>query len=153
MIGHLNEQSLLLIWIAWLDGQMVITARKRSCGKVMFLRLSVILFTGEGMYPNMQWAGGVHPSMQRGVCLWVKRGCTPYGQTPTRVDTPWTYPPADTHPGRHPLDIPLGRHPLGRHPQDGHWSCWYTSYLNALLSIIASSEPWTWLTCTIYRNC
>ena len=33
------------------------TVRKRSCRKVMFFHLSVILFT-EGVYPSMQWAGG-----------------------------------------------------------------------------------------------
>ena len=31
----------------------VITARKRSCGKVMFLQVSVILFTGGGWFPSM----------------------------------------------------------------------------------------------------
>ena len=48
-----------------------ITARKRSCGKVMVLHMSVILFTGGWwcvsqhamgrgcVYPSMQW--GVHP--------------------------------------------------------------------------------------------
>ena len=29
--------------------------------KVMFLHLSAILFTGGGVYPSMQWAGGVCP--------------------------------------------------------------------------------------------
>ena len=31
----------------------IITACKRSCGKVMFLHVSVILFTGGGVYPSM----------------------------------------------------------------------------------------------------
>ena len=55
---------------------MFITVRKQSCGKVMFLHLSVILFTEVGVYPSMHWArrvcvsqyalgGGVyHPSGQ-----------------------------------------------------------------------------------------
>ena len=29
---------------------------QRSCGKVMFSKASVILFTGGGMYPSMHWA-------------------------------------------------------------------------------------------------
>ena len=52
---------------------IVITARKRSCGKVMFLHLSVILFTGGGVS-----VGGV--SIQgslwlQGGCLWLQVGC------------------------------------------------------------------------------
>ena len=35
-----------------------ITFRKRSCGKVMFLHLSVILFTGGGVYPPRQTPPG-----------------------------------------------------------------------------------------------
>ena len=31
----------------------------------MFLHLSVILFTGEGVYFSMQWAGGVYTSVGR----------------------------------------------------------------------------------------
>ena len=38
----------------------IITARKRSCGKVMFLHLSVILFTGGGVSQHAM-GGGVHP--------------------------------------------------------------------------------------------
>ena len=37
-------------------GQNIITARKRSCGKVMFLQLSVILFTrGKGVCFSACW--------------------------------------------------------------------------------------------------
>ena len=38
-----------------LEGMLkpIITARKRSCGKVMFLQVSVILLTGGGGYPIM----------------------------------------------------------------------------------------------------
>ena len=43
----------------------IFTARKRSCGKVMFLNLSVILFTGEvsgsGCGGGTAGSGGVHP--------------------------------------------------------------------------------------------
>ena len=39
------------------------TARNSSCGKVMFLQACVhrILSGGGGVYPTMQWVGGVHP--------------------------------------------------------------------------------------------
>ena len=45
-----------------------ITARKRSCGKVMFLHLSVILFTGEGSLSR--WGVSVQGSLcPGGLCL------------------------------------------------------------------------------------
>ena len=77
---------------------------QRSCGKVMFLHLSVILFTG-------------------GMC-----GQTPNGQTPSWADTPGQTPPLDRHPPQ--ADTPLGRHPPkemataadGMHPTGMH-SC------------------------------
>ena len=81
---------------------------QRSCGKVMFLHLSVILSTG-------------------GVSASVHAGIHPHGQTPP------SHPPGQTTPGRHPL----GRHPLGRYtlppPADGYCSGRYTSYWNAFL--------------------
>ena len=49
------------------------TARKRSCGKVTFLHLSVILFTG-GVYPSMQW-------------LTYPLGRPPQADTPTEMAT------------------------------------------------------------------
>ena len=65
---------------SWSDGiscvkwnVKVITARKRSCGKVMFLHLSVILFTGGGMCGERGCGkGGMHG---KGVHVW-QRGCT-----------------------------------------------------------------------------
>ena len=85
----------------------LITIHNSSCGKVMFLHLSVILF-----------AGGWLPLGPGGVYLWEV--CLPLG--------PWGV--VYTPPGRHPL----GRHPLGRHPpQDGHCSRRYASYWNAFL--------------------
>ena len=55
---------------------LLITDRKRSCGKVMFLHLSVILFTG-GVSLSMK--GGV--SVQGGLCqadhpIWLRAGGT-----------------------------------------------------------------------------
>ena len=81
---------------------------QRSCGKVMFLHLSVILSTG---------GGGCIPA-----CTWAT---TPLGRhPPPQADTPC--PPA-----RHPrVDTPSGRHPPqqaataadGTHPTGMH-SC------------------------------
>ena len=57
---------------------------QRSCGKVMFSQASVILFTGEGVYPSMHW--GRHPP-------WTD---TPR-QTPPWIDTPLAkHPRANT---------------------------------------------------------
>ena len=69
---------------------------QRSCGKVMFLHLSVILFTGG-------WVSGRHPLLDRHFPSWADTplGRHPLGQTPP--------PRADTNPpGRH---LPLGGHP------------------------------------------
>ena len=68
----------------------IFTVRKRSCGKVMFLHLSV------------------SHSVHRGVSAPVHAGIhTPLGRHPTRRQTPLS---------RHPQADPPGRHPLGRHP-------------------------------------
>ena len=73
--------------------------------EVMFLHLSVILFTGGGVYPNMQRASGVYPP-----------GQTPPADTP-QVDTPsWE-------------DKPPGQPPLCRQLLSGR----YASYWNAFL--------------------
>ena len=67
-------------------------------GKVMFLHLSVILFTGAG-------------------CVWQP----PPGQTPGR--RPLADTPRQTPPGRHPPgQITLSRHPLSRHPDRYPWA-------------------------------
>ena len=50
------------------NGPPIFTARKRSCGKVMFLHLSVILFTGGGACVVK-----VGICMVNGACM-VKRG-------------------------------------------------------------------------------
>ena len=84
------------------------TARKRSCGKVMFLHLSVILFTGgRGVWLCVQ--GGVCGSGS-GVCLWVRGSVHPL-VTHTLV----------TPPGHQPLDTYIHTHldthtPLDIHP-------------------------------------
>ena len=101
---------------------------QRSCGKVMFLHLSVILFTG-GLPPP--WA-------DTSICR------HPSGQTPPWADTPWAdislgrHPPgqtptwADTHPW---ADTPQADTPQAVHA--GIWSTsrQYASYWNAFLFI------------------
>ena len=58
---------------------------QRSCGKVMFSQASVILFTGEGVYPSMHW--GRHPP-----------GQTPPGRHPPGIDTPLAKHPRANNP-------------------------------------------------------
>ena len=74
------------------------TVRKRSCGKVMFLHLSVILSTGGGVCPSACWD-------------------TPHGQTPPWADTPWANTPrADTPWANTPQQMATaadGMHPTG----------------------------------------
>ena len=72
----------------FLDG-IIITVRKRSCGKVMFLHLSVILFKG-GVCPSACWnthPWGRHPPVRH------PRQAPP-GQTPPQQAPP---SPADVH--------------------------------------------------------
>ena len=87
----------------------IFTVRKRSCRKVMFLHLSVIVSTGGG------------------VCQCTPRVDNPLGRQPPQADNPHGQTPPGSHPpprqtptspGRHPppRQTPPGRHPLGRHP-------------------------------------
>ena len=94
---------------------------RRSCGKVMFLHLSVILFT--------VGVSGRHPSEQ-----------TPLEKTHTpQADTPLdTHPPGTHTPGQTPrLADPSSADPLSTppradtSPRDGHCSGWYASYWSA----------------------
>ena len=94
----------------------IFTTRKRSCGKVMFLHLSVILFTG-GCLPLGPW--GCLPLGPGDVCLWVPGVCTPWthmpgqtppGHTPHRQTLPW----ADTTPIKVTIEAG-GTHPTGMH--------------------------------------
>ena len=110
------------VWVSIMDS--IVTVRKRSCGKVMFLHLSVILSTG-GVCPSACW--DTHPS-------WAD---TPPRQTPPGQTPPW----ADTPLGRHPpradtpsADTPLSRRVLLRtvsHPTGMH-SC-FNSVFNGIL--------------------
>ena len=125
----------------------IFTARKQSCGKVMFLHLSVShsvqrggLFQhttsrgcvsqhamGRGMYTHRQTLHCPGQTSPRQTCPWAD---TSPGQTPPhrhpRANTPW----ADTL----PRQTPLGRHPPRQTPlRDSHWSGRYASYWNAFL--------------------
>ena len=113
----------------------IITVRKRSCGKVMFLHLSVSHSVHGGV-------GGVCLSACWDTPPWVD---TPVGQTPPLggvclsacwdtppwLDTPagQTPPPrwADTPPPPRWADTPPGQTP-------GYCSEWYTSYWNVYCS-------------------
>ena len=110
---------------------------KRSCGKGMFLHLSVSHSVDRGIWQTPQ---ADTPSRR------TLLGRHPTWQMPPWADTPWSRQP----PGRHPLqpNTPLGRHParqtlprqtppaqcmLGYMPPGGHCAGWYTSYWNAFL--------------------
>ena len=87
---------------------------QRSCGKLMFLHLSIILSGGGCLPPCML---GYTPS-------WV--------DTPLLAETPWAPlgRPLPTPPW---ANTPLGRHPPP--PADGYCSGWYASYWNAFLFV------------------
>ena len=86
---------------------------QRSYGKVMFLHLSVNVFTG-GVFSPVH--AGIHTPQSR----------HPPGQTPPWADTPWVDTPRQIPLGRHTLPSPwqtpswadtlLGRHPPGQTP-------------------------------------
>ena len=65
----IERSAPFLLMCVWKVSVTIFTVRKRSCRKVMFLRLSVILFTGGGCLPKCMlgytpWAGtplGRHP--------------------------------------------------------------------------------------------
>ena len=98
-----------------------ITVRKRSCGKVMFLHLSV------------------SHSVHRGGCL---PQCM-LGYTP-RQKPPWTDPPGQTHPlpstcwDTLPCPVHAGIHPPPSTCWDRHGYCCgrYASYWNAFFSYL-----------------
>ena len=130
-------------WNAFLlpSATVVVERLLRSCGKVMFLHLSVILFTGGSATPppgqtlpcsacwdtvNKQVVGILWECnlvfSQVSVCPWEEM-YTPCGQThPRQTLPPWQTPlPLGRHlppPGQTPTSgqTPLGRPPPDRHP-------------------------------------
>ena len=95
------------------DMAYIFTVRKRSCEKVMFLHLSVILFTGgRGVHPPWQTQPpGRHtpsPTPRQTPPTWTDTyppGRHPPRQTPPRQTTPQQTPPWQTYPL--PLRQPL----------------------------------------------
>ena len=70
---------------------VIFTVRNSSYGKIMFLRLSVILFTGGGITSESKgW--GCLPLGTGGVCLLSTGGCTSPRQAPPRQTPPGRYP-------------------------------------------------------------
>ena len=119
-----------------IKGSNIFTARKRSCGKVMFLQVSVILFTGgvclvpEGclVWGEMPGPGG-GCLVQRGASSWGVPG--PGGAWSQRVSGSggvWSQGGAWSQGVSGP-----GGMPGGDPPSDGY--CWgrYASYWNAFL--------------------
>ena len=96
--------TLRSIYLKWTS---VCYRPQRSCGKVMFLHVSVILSRG---------VSARHPL---GKQTRPRQTPPPPGQTPP--DPPW----ADTPPGQTPL------------PSDGHCSGWHASYWNTFLFYLA----------------
>ena len=70
---------------------LVITARKRSCGKVTFLHLSVILFTGGSLSGGSLWGGvSVGGSLSRGsLSGWSLSRGSLYGGVSVRRQPPY----------------------------------------------------------------
>ena len=92
---------------------------QRSCGKVMFLHLSVILSTGECLADTYPWAD------------------TPLGRHPHWADTPLGHPlgrpPWQTPRGKTPPWTDTPRQTLPLSPAYGYCSGRYASYWNAFL--------------------
>ena len=122
----------------------IITGRNEVVAKVIFLHLSVILFT-EGCLPQCML--GYH---------------TPRSRHPPEADTPWSRHPHRADPlrrqktpwSRHPprADTPQSRHPPGSGLR--HLSGRYASYWNAFLFWSATwSRVWLQLTSSTRSRC
>ena len=101
-VSHLHWISgevkiIKVTWKRYTISNLIITARKRSCGKVMFLHLSVILFTGGG----------------REGCLRNPPGCRPPRAGQTSQDAE---PPGLGRPPRMQIPLMQTLHGLGRPP-------------------------------------
>ena len=112
----------------WKPGDIIISVHNSSCGKVMFLHLSVILFTGGRGVP-----GGMHG---KGVCMqghaWQKRW--PLQQTVQHGRGVWQGW------GMHGRGCVVGACMVGfgggvPSRRDGHCSVQYASYWNAFLFV------------------
>ena len=109
---------------------------QRSCGKVMFLHMSVILSTG-GCLADTPWADTPDrhhwadtPPGQTPLARHPP-GQTPPGQSPPRTDTPW-------------VDTPLGRHPPGQ-TSPGQTSPGQTPWADTPFKLFQGSGVGSWL--------
>ena len=94
---------------------MVFTVRKRSFGKVMFLHLSVILFTG-GLSVSVH--AGIHPPGRHQTPLLADTphpGKHPPGQTPPCPVHAGIHTPCPVHAGINMATAADGTHPTGMH--------------------------------------
>ena len=117
VIHHTRVSLIPPVMEAVLIGWSIYYRPQRSCGRIMFLHLSVILFTrGSQTPPPGQTPPGKTPPRQT-----PPPGRHPPGQTPPQADTS----PRQTPPGQTP-------------PGDDHCSGRYTSYWNAFLFVCGS---------------
>ena len=131
---NVNISIILLLWAVSCQRNITINYRpQRSWAKVIFLHLSVILFTAgvsasphppRSRHPTADTSRSRHPKSRHP----PEQTHTPPEQThPPKQTPPWSRPPEQTHPpgSRHtPLgaDIPPNRHPRADTPQSRHTS-------------------------------
>ena len=162
LFGSLLRVALLIALSVW----VIFTVHKRSCGKVMFVHLSVSNSVHRGVVCPVH--AGIHPPGQtpphhspkhtplRSTSMEphpISQAHTPRSTPGTTPSSPWkhTHPhPLEAHPpprstparstpprSTHPPRSPRPKHTPQKHPPpDGHCSGRYTSYWNTFLFII-----------------
>ena len=142
-VGNTEESDIAFAFaVALAVCERIITARNEVWGKVIFLHLSVILFTEGGVPGQVPPLAGTPP-----------RQVHPLGRYTSWTGTPWqVHTPRQVHPlGRYPRQI----HPLGQGTPPGRYTpwqvhpirssaCWeiqatsgrYASYWNAFLLVL-----------------
>ena len=130
---------------------MIVTARKRSCGKVMFLYLCVILFTGGISVQAVPLSEGslsrgvsVQGVSVRGVSVWGVSvwGSVQWGLCPGGL-CPWE--------GLCPAGLSKGGPLSGRPPCMVKSGC-YASYLNAFLYFVCLFLHWTTVSAKFFQS-
>ena len=113
--------------------QYIITARQRSCGKVMFLHLSVIMFTG-GASPFWTWIETPldRNHLHRNPLDRNSPGQRPPTQKPPWQKLSWTETPWTETPGQRPITQrpprETSRETFGIHPTRMH-TCYFVRQL------------------------
>ena len=120
----MDDAILMVSWSVSPSAIFTITVRNEVCevAKVMFLHLSVILFTGGlGVCISACWdtAWSRHPGAD------TSQKQPPLEQTPPQS----RYPPEQAPQG---ADLPMGADPPGADPPPSRW---YASYWNAFLCL------------------